>query len=195
MAVLLSAASALEWAARVCGFADVPAALAAAATHEPFAGPELFLPYLSGERTPHNDPAARGAWVGLDHATDAGRLIMSVLEGVAFAFADGSNVLEQAGAEIGKVCVIGGGARSHLWSDILAAALGRTLDYRRDSHVGPAFGAARLARLAGGDPLEEVCVAPPLDHSVQPHPALIDLACAKRARFAALYPVLKGLFK
>ncbi|OQW46650.1 MAG: xylulokinase [Proteobacteria bacterium SG_bin6] len=195
MAVLLSAASALDWAARTLRFGDVAQALEAAGGHPPFAGPELFLPYLSGERTPRNDPSARGAWVGLEHDSDPGRLILAVLEGVAFAFADGAAVLDQAGAAIDDIAVIGGGARSRLWGTVLAAALGRALDYRRDAAVGPAYGAGRLARIAGGAPVEAVATVPTLVHRVEPDPALIEPAARKHARFRALYPVLRDALR
>ena len=111
-------------------------------------GPEIFLPYLSGERTPHNDPAARGVLFGLNHDSDAAAIGQAVLEGVAFAFADGLDALIEAGATIDKISVIGGGARSMWWGGVLAAALKRPLIYRDASEVGPAFGAARLARIA-----------------------------------------------
>jgi len=192
MAVLLSAASALGWAARTLGFASVADALTAAAKHRPFAGPELFLPYLSGERTPHNDPAARGAWVGLDHDSDPGRLIMAVLEGVGFAFADGMAALATAGTPIGDIAVIGGGTRSPLWGSVLAATLDRSLDYRRDAAIGPASGAARLARIAAGAPMAEVCTTPALDIRIAPDPALVEPAAAKATRFRALYPALRA---
>ena len=94
-------------------------------------GPEIFLPYLSGERTPHNDPAARGVLFGLNHDSDAAAIGQAVLEGVAFAFADGLDVLIEAGATIDKISVIGGGARSMWWGGVLAAALKRPLDLPR----------------------------------------------------------------
>lgn len=193
MAVILSAASALEWAARACQFSGVEAALAAASRLEPFAGPELFAPYLSGERTPHNDSSVRGGWIGLDHDSDPARLILAVLEGVAFAVAAGQSVLVEAGARIEDVSVIGGGARSVLWGRILAAALDRPLDYRDDAQVGPAFGAARLARLAAGEAIEDVCKVPPLVRVSSPEPELCAKAITKRARFEQLYPALKAL--
>jgi xylulokinase len=191
MAVILSAAAALEWAARACRFPSVAAALEAAGEAVPFGGPELFAPYLSGERTPHNDVDVRGAWLGLDHDSDPGRLVLSVLEGVAFALAEGQDVLVEAGALIADVSVIGGGARSPLWGRVLAAALDRPLCYRDDGQVGPAFGAARLARLAGGETVEQVCSPPPLDYVAELDPALAQRAREKRERFSRLYRALK----
>ena len=149
MSVILSAAASLAWAATVTGAGDEAALVAEAATAE--AGLErvpLFLPYLTGERTPHNDPHAKGVFFGLDQATRRGDLGWAVLEGVAFAFADGHDALLEAGTEIDETSVIGGGARSALWGRILVAALRRPLTYHTGSEVGPALGAARLARLA-----------------------------------------------
>uniref|UniRef100_UPI0020C70896 xylulokinase n=1 Tax=Sphingomonas bacterium TaxID=1895847 RepID=UPI0020C70896 len=155
----------------------------------PGAGPELFLPYLSGERTPHNDPLVRGAFLELDHETDAGRLAQAVLEGVAFALADGLAALRGAGTEVERLAVIGGGARSRYWGRIIAAALRTPLVYLDGGEVGPALGAARLAQLAvdGGDPAE-VCLPPPVAGIVEPDVALADQLAPKYARFCAAYP-------
>ncbi|MGL5838196.1 MAG: xylulokinase [Sphingorhabdus sp.] len=193
MAVILSAASCLDWVARLVGATDVAAALAlaegASEDHVP-----IFLPYLSGERTPHNDPSARGAFIGLDHDTDRGLLVRSVLEGVAFALADGADTLRSGGTPIDALTVIGGGARSALWGRILATTLGCRLDYRADADIGPALGAAKLARLAiTGDPIDEVLITPRLVASVFPDPALAAYLAPRRARFRSLYPALKDL--
>lgn len=191
MSVHLSAASCLDWAAGLAGM-DVPAFLAAAEAATP--GPELFLPYLSGERTPHNDPHVRGAFLGLSNETDAGRLALAVLEGVAFAHADGLAALQAAGTRIERLSVIGGGARSTFWGGIIAAALGLPLDYLDGGEVGPALGAARLAQIAatGADP-HEVCTRPPVRETVQPDPALTARLAPKLARFRAAYPALKTI--
>lgn len=114
MAVLLSAASCLAWAARATGAAGEAALLAEIEAAPPAPGTLLFLPYLSGERTPHDDPDARGAFFGIDHDSTRGALGRAVLEGVAFAFADAQEVLLEAGATLHEVTLIGGGARSRL---------------------------------------------------------------------------------
>lgn len=191
MSVILSAASALSWLARLLGATE--ADLLAEAEHaDPDTGDLLFLPYLSGERTPHNDPAATGVFVGLTHAIERPHLVRAVLEGVAFAFADGQAALTAAGTEIGEVAVIGGGARSQFWGRILAAALNRPLHYPAGGELGPAFGAARLGRLAAtGETAETVCTRPQVAHVVEPDPALAARTAAKYQRFRALYPMLK----
>ena len=195
MSVILSAASALTWVTGLTG-ADSEADLIDE-TEASGVGPSsvYFLPYLSGERTPHNDANALGAFVGLDHDTDRARLGYAVLEGVAFALADGQRVLEEAGANIGEVSVIGGGARSIYWGRILSAALGRPLTYREDAAVGPALGAARLAALghAAGDPVE-VCPQAPIVECVEASPAATERARERFATYRALYDDLKDRF-
>jgi xylulokinase len=196
MAVMLSAASSLEWAARSGGYPDVSTALGAISSSvRPFSRPETFLPYLSGERTPHNDPSARGAFIGLSHDTDAPALVLAVLEGVALAFVDALEVLVEAGPPIEGISVIGGGSRSDLWGTILASALNRPLVYRRDAHTGPAFGAARLARMSvTGESAHEVCTPPEVDRITEPDPALVEQAQSKLERFRTQYHALKGHF-
>jgi xylulokinase len=194
MAVILSAASALDWAARLAGFASVAAALAAAEANGD-AGVPVFLPYLSGERTPHNDPHAKGVLFGMTHDTDGGALVRGVLEGVAFAFADGARALREAGTPIGPLSVIGGGARSRLWGSILAAAIGCRLDYRADAEVGPALGAARLARLAVTGEPASTCGQPLLLGTVEPEGRMYEQLAPRHALFRGLYPALKDSFR
>src|ERR1700733_5627951 len=110
----------------------------------------LSLPYLSGERTPHNDPHARGVFFGISADTSAADLTAAVLEGVALAFADGLDVLMEEGGSVDEISGTGGGARLAYWGQRLAAALDRPLTYRRGGEVGAALGAARLARLSLG---------------------------------------------
>jgi xylulokinase len=158
--------------------------------HAPF-----FLPYLSGERTPHNDPNSRGVFFGINADTGAADLTLAVLEGVAFAFADGMDVLLETGGSIGEISVTGGGARLPYWGELLASVLGRSLTYRQGSEVGAALGAARLARLAlGGEPAAQVCAAPPIEHVVEPNPILSSLLAVRRRTFVRLYQDLKGTF-
>jgi xylulokinase len=193
MSVHLSAASCIDWAARLVG-CDVPSFFALAEQAGPAAGPELFLPYLSGERTPHNDPHVRGAFLGLGNETDPGRLAAAVLEGVAFAHADGLDALRQAGTQISALSVIGGGARSPYWGRIIAASLGVPLVYLEGGEVGPALGAARLAQIAvTGAGVTEVCVRPPVSHVIEPDAVLADALATKLARFRSAYPLVSQI--
>lgn len=193
MSVHLSAASCVDWAAGVTGL-DVPGFFAAAEGAGPTAGPELFLPYLSGERTPHNDPHVRGAFLGLGNETDNGRLAAAVLEGVAFAHADGLAALREAGTRVEELAVIGGGARSRYWGTILAAALDARLVYLDGGEVGPALGAAKLAQMAvTGRSAAEVCTRPPVAHVIEPDPSLADRLAPKLERFRRAYAAIKDL--
>jgi len=196
MSVMLSAAATLDWVGQLTGEPDVRRLVESARSrrlnrHSPF-----FLPYLAGERTPHNDPHARGVFFGITADTNAADLTAAVLEGVALAFADGLDVLVEKGGWVDEISVTGGGARLPYWGELLAAALGRPLVYREGSEVGAALGAARLARLAvSGERVEEVCVPPPVDRVVQPDAALASLLAMRRPTFVRLYSDLKSRFE
>jgi xylulokinase len=195
MSVILSAASCLDWAAKLCGLPDVASLLANVEARNARSAREIFLPYLSGERTPHNNPDAKGVLFGLTHDSDAAAVGHAVLEGVAFAFRDGMDALLDTGAKLGTITVIGGGARSSYWGRILASAIGRPLVYRSGGEVGPAYGAARLARLAlGRATVEAACAAPPIVHTVEPDSALSDLYGNRIVKYRALYRALKDIF-
>jgi len=196
MSVLLSAASCLSWVTRLTHARDEAALLAEIEAQGENAGRLLFLPYLSGERTPHNDPDATGVFVGLGHSTDRAQLGRAVLEGVAFAFADAERVLRASGARIDRVSVIGGGARSRLWGRILASVLDRPLVYRLGGEVGPARGAARLARLGTSEAaVADVCVELPEDFVAEPDPGQVDHYADRIERFRSLYGALRGSFR
>ncbi|MDJ0851984.1 MAG: xylulokinase [Myxococcota bacterium] len=196
MSVLLSAASCLSWVSQLTGAKDEAALLAELEQRDEPCVRTLFLPYLSGERTPHNDPNASGVFFGLGHDTDRAELGRAVLEGVAFAFADAQAALVAAGTRIGTVSVIGGGARSRLWGRILASVLERPLVYRLGGEVGPAHGAARLARMgATGEPAGAVCRPPPEDFRVEPEPELAGRYAHRLPAFRALYHRLRPSFR
>lgn len=194
MSVILSAASAVDFVARIAGFeteGDLYDQTADART--PGKG-AIFLPYLSGERTPHNDPHAKGAFFGLGHEDTPLSMAQAALEGVAFALADGVDVLKETGAKIDSLSVIGGGSRSKWWGEVIASAMNLPLTYRTASAVGPAFGAARLARLCLNEhSLGDICTPPPIDHIIQPNSNLVDLYAERRETFSKLYNVTKDL--
>ncbi len=195
MSVMLSAASTLDWVATLTRESDLPRLVAAAAARGLQRRSPFFLPYLSGERTPHNNPDCRGVFFGIDAGTSAADLTLAVLEGVALAFADGMDVLLEGGSSVNEISVTGGGARLAYWGELLAAALNRPLTYRQGSEVGAATGAARLARLAlGQERPEDVCVAPPITTIVKPDAALAELIAARRRIFVQLYQNLKSTF-
>jgi xylulokinase len=188
MSVMLSAAASVDWAARFCGYDDV-AAFAAMA--EGVETDLLFLPYLSGERTPHNDPQAMGVFFGLTSSTDRAQAARAVLEGVAMGLADGFTALRAAGSDPAEISVIGGGARNLSWGRILATVLNVPLVYRDGAATGPAVGAARLAHLAMGGDRSVVLRPPEAVHRIAPGVPMTK----KYARFRALYRALAPEFR
>ena len=191
MSVMLSAASCLDWAAALTGCADVPELLAEAEKARHDAAPILFLPYLSGERTPHNNPQAQGVFFGLTHQHGRPELARAVLEGVGFALAEGMDAVHECGVQPQTVMLIGGGARSAYWRQMLADISGLTLDYRQGGEVGPALGAARLAQWALDAHSE--WPEPELVQRHQPHSERHRAYQPQREKFAQLYQQLKPL--
>ncbi|MBC7005699.1 xylulokinase [Photobacterium sp. BZF1] len=196
MSVILSAASCLAWVAELTHAESVPALLEEVAEHASEESDVIFLPYLSGERTPHNDPTAKGVFFGMTHTTKRADLGKAVLEGVGFAFADGLDALHATELVPEEISLIGGGARSAYWRQMLADIFGKALTYRAGGDVGPALGAARLAHLGVADKavLSDICPVPGL---VQVHkPDLVKHAnySAKREKYQQLYRRLKGMF-
>ena len=191
MTVMLSAASALRWL-RTLTHADSEAQLVAEAEALPTGTPvPLFLPYLSGERTPHNNPHASGVLFGLTHDHTRAHLARAVLQGVAFAFRDGQQALLEGGARIDSVTLVGGGSRSAPWAQVLADTLGRTLERRSGADVGAALGAARLGRLARtGESVASVCTLPSVIDSFAPNPGRAELLAERHLQFQRLYAVL-----
>ena len=147
MAAMLNGAGALAFAGRLLGAPPDTLEREAAADY-PGPGSLLFLPYLSGERTPLDDAHARGVMFGLSETTSRADVARAVMEGVALTLADARDCLAAAGASIERVGLIGGGAKSALWTRMIAAATGFTVVRMQGGETGPAFGAARLARMA-----------------------------------------------
>lgn len=194
MSVILAAASAVDFVAKVTGFETEAHLYEQTGQAKTTGNGAIFLPYLSGERTPHNDPNAKGAFFGLSHEDTPLSLAQAALEGVAFALADGVDVLRETGADIKTLSVIGGGSRSKWWGEIIASAMDLPLTYRKASAVGPAFGAARLARLClGQDKISDICTPPPIDHIIEPNDDMRDLYAGRRKTFTKLYALTKDL--
>ena len=195
MSVMLSAASCLQWAAGALGLASAGAleALASSLSRTQQAQAPLFLPYLSGERTPHNDAHIRGSFHGLSGSTDPAALAYAVIEGVSFGLTDGLKALHEAGCTIQRLSLVGGGARSAFWAQQLASSLGIEIVTHAESTAGGALGAARLAWLATGGTEAQVCI-PPATHALyRPDPAEQALLAPRYARFRALYHALKNI--
>ncbi|MGM9425453.1 xylulokinase [Hydrogenophaga sp. MI9] len=193
MSVMLSAASAVSWATKNLGFENEAALLAAAATldHGAQGQAPLFLPYLSGERSPHNNPLATGAWVGLRAEHGREHLAYAVAEGVGFGLCDGLHTIPASDPPLRALSLVGGGSRSAWWAQLLADIFGLALTVHQDSESGGAMGAARLAWLATGGGLDTVCVTPPVRHRFEPNTAQSETLRARHARFRALYPALR----
>ncbi|MEC7289525.1 MAG: xylulokinase, partial [Pseudomonadota bacterium] len=151
MSVMLSAASCLDWACALTKTESAESLISLAETESGMGSAGVFLPYLSGERTPHNNPHASGVLFGMTHDTTSAQVGQAVLEGVAFGMADGFEALLDAGVDVHSLSVIGGGSKSTYWGRILAAVLQRPLVYRDGAATGPAMGAARLARYSDID--------------------------------------------
>lgn len=196
MSVILSAASAVDSVAKLTRFGSEADLYEETSKARAFGQGPIFLPYLSGERTPHNDPHAKGAFFGLTHEDSPLTLAQSALEGVAFALADGVDVLRKSSQKIAGLSVIGGGSRSDWWGEIIASAIDMPLTYRKASAVGPAFGAARLARLClGQDKIEDICTPPAISHIINPNPEMRELYAHRRGVFSDLYESTKHLTK
>jgi xylulokinase len=194
MGVILSAAGSLAWLRNAL---DAPYETLLAEAERWDAGCEglVFLPYLTGERAPHNDPEARGGFFGLTIRHDRGALVRAVLEGVAFALRDVRDLVEELGGPVTVGRISGGGARSELWARILASVLGVPLE-KTAVEEGAAYGAALLGGVAGdvwSSPEEAVaaCVRPA--GTIEPDPAWVSAYDELRPRFRALYPALRDL--
>lgn len=194
MAALLNGASVLGFAARLTGADDIAALLTRVEAGYARPSPLLFLPYLAGERTPHNDPDARGVIFGLAADTGPEELVQAAMEGVAYSLADGLAALTQAAPRPELAGFIGGGARSGLWARITASVLDLPLCLFAGGETGPAFGAARLAMLAAGCSPAEVIKEPPVKAVVEPDRALADAYKERLQAFRALYAALRPAF-
>lgn len=196
MGVMLSAAGALRWLRHTAApGVEFGALLAEAAAWPPGAEGLLFAPYLAGERTPHPDPDARGAFVGLSLRHDRGALVRAVLEGVAFGLRDCLDLLREIGVQPSLGRVSGGGAGSELWLQIVASTLELPLE-RVAVDAGAAFGAALLGGIAGGvwpDVHAAVAATVRARGAVEPLPEWVEVYRERRESYRALYPALRSL--
>ena len=190
MAALLNGARPLAWFSSI---SDTPVGTllerAATAGEAP-----LFLPYLTGERTPHGDAHIRAAFVGLSDDTSQGAMARAVVDGIVYAFADGLQALRASGLDVGSPLAIGGGARSDLLLQTLADVLGLEIRRGDDAGAGPALGAARLARVAAGEgSVDEVAAAPIVSRRFEPRQQEADRHAPRLSAFRALYRALAPL--
>lgn len=195
MSVMLSAASCLKWFVGLSGSADEASLLADVATLPPesLGQAPIFLPYLAGERTPHNDPFAQGLFYGLTHQSTRALCGHAVLEGVAFGMADGLAALQAAGTEVSRLSLVGGGARSGLWAQLMADALGVEIAVHAGGEAGAALGAARLAWMAAGGGEAQVCTRPETTARYYPDTQRHVQLQRRLLRFREIYQRLKPL--
>ena len=155
-----------------------------------------FLPYLMGERSPHNDPNARGTFIGITMDTTRAQMTQAVLEGVAFAIRDSFEVARSLGISIDRTMICGGGAKSPLWKKIMANVLNIQVDVPQIEE-GPAMGAAMLAAVADGTfaSVKEAadCVVR-VKETISPDPALAAAYDRQYRKFAQIYPAVRELF-
>ncbi|MFG3592138.1 xylulokinase [Bradyrhizobium sp. RDI18] len=190
MGVMLAAAASLAW---LSGVMATPAAALLAPLGGTVRGPSpvKFLPYLDGERTPHNDAAASGAFAGLRGGTGRDQIVQAVLEGVAFAARDNLAALGNASG-ITEVDLVGGGSRSALWAQICADVLGIPVHRVEEGEVGAALGAARLGRLAAtNENPAQICTRPRRLASFTPRASAKAAYDEAYHQWRKLYPALK----
>jgi xylulokinase len=193
MGVILAATDSLNWLSRNLGNS---AADLSKLVGDSISGPGRvrFLPYLSGERTPHNDSAIRGALIGLDIGTDQAGLAQAVMEGVAFALRDNLEALKSTGTNLHRVLAIGGGSQSRYWVEMLATLLGLPVDLPEKGEFGAALGAVRLAICAatGASPTQ-IMTAPAVARSIEPRKDLMAAYEDAYGKFRASYPAIRAI--
>lgn len=196
MSVMLSAASCLSWYAQISGAGDEATLLGevAAQPADALADAPIFLPYLAGERTPHNNPFAQGVFVGLSHQTTRAQCAYAVLEGVAFGLADGLAALQASGTKVSRLSLVGGGARSRLWAQLMADALGIEILIPAGGTAGAALGAARLGWMAAGGAPEQACTPPEVAARCLPDALRHAHLQQRLQRYRDIYQRLKPLF-
>lgn len=194
MGCILSAASCRKWWLEVLGTNDY------AADEQNIAATEtdglLFLPYLAGERSPHNDVNAKGAFIGLTAVTTRAQMSRAVMEGVAFALRDCLEVAKSNGLTIEQTTVCGGGANSRVWREIIASVLNLPV-YFQQSEQGPSFGAAVLAMVGCGKYVsvqEAIKALVKIKYEISPDKNAVEKYNRKYQIYSKLYPLLKDVF-
>ncbi|MSU89491.1 xylulokinase [Rhodobacteraceae bacterium 2CG4] len=191
MGVILAATDALEWYAKITG--ATAAELTGNLGELQAPGRTLFLPYLGGERTPHNDAQVRGAMIGLEHAADRQALTRAVLEGVTFALSDCHKALAATGTRIDRLIAVGGGSRSDYWLTAIATAMGVPVEVPAAGDFGAAFGAARLGLMAATGAGADIATPPQIARTIEPVQALAPAFAEAHERYRAAYTALRHL--
>ena len=191
MGVVLAATDALNWYAGLVGQSAGTLTGELGALQSP--GKALFLPYLGGERTPLNDAAIRGAFLGLEHQTDRAAGTRAVLEGVTFAFRDSRDALAATGTKLESLLAVGGGAKSDYWLKAIATALDCPVLVPAAGDFGGALGAARLGMMAATGAGAEIATMPPIARTIDPDPKLTAAFDVGHARYRAAAAAIQKL--
>lgn len=191
MGVILSATDSLNWYAGLVG--ETSSALTGNLTALQAPGKTLFLPYLGGERTPLNDAAVRGAFLGLEHTTDRTAGTRAVLEGVTFAIRDCRDALAATGTRFDRLLAVGGGSRSDYWLAAIATALDCPVQLPVAGDFGGAFGAARLGMMAATGAGAEIATLPAIARTIDPNPSFRAAFDAGHARYRAAQTAIRSL--
>ena len=196
MGVTLAAASSLKWWVENIVASNDFNSLLDEANRSDIKNDIYFLPYLMGERTPHNDPYARGTFIGIDMTTERKDMTRAVLEGVAFSLRDTFEIMNTMGIVISEITINGGGAKSQLWCQIISDVLNVKVN-KVNSDDGPAYGAAILATVGYGlfNSVEEACYTfIKVSETIYPNEDNVLLYKSKYRKFKEIYPSLKLLF-
>ncbi len=196
MGCMLSAASCNKWwnedILKTTDFAAEQAGITKLGENQVF-----YLPYLMGERSPHNDPDARATFIGMTMDTTREDMTQAVLEGVAFGLRDSLEVARSLGLQIERTKICGGGAKSPLWKKIIANVMDMKVDVI-ESEEGPALGGAMLAAVGCGEYPDVETIAAKMVKvvdTVEPEPELVAKYEERYQKFRKIYPTVKGLFK
>lgn len=191
MGVILAATDAMNWFGQVLNSSAQEMTNDLGVLKAP--SKTLFLPYLGGERTPHNDAQIRASFINLDHNADRQAMIRAVIEGVAFAFRDCFDALSSTGTKINQLVAVGGGAKSEYWVQAIATALGLPISIPIAGDYGGAFGAARLGMIAYGINRYDVAISPKIKHIIEPVMSLHDDYLSALKSYRETYKVLKAI--
>ena len=197
MGVTLAAASSLKWWIEEINKSDEYGLLLKEAENAQIDDSLFYLPYLMGERTPHNDPNCRGTFIGINMTHERKHMTRAILEGVAFSLRDTFEIMKEMGIKIDSISISGGGAKSSLWCSIIADVLNVKVN-KLNTNEGPAFGATILAAVGFGlfDTVENACDEYiKITESIDPNLENNELYNKKYNKFRKIYPATKELFK
>ena len=189
MGVILSASDSISWLMETTGLSIDDLAQKMAATHALETAP-IFHPYLSGERTPHNNADACGAFFDIKRHHHQGDLMRAVMQGVSFAIADAYDVLTDEGGSPSSILATGGGSQNITWIQYIASIIGAPISIPKHMEIGAAMGAARLAMLASGQKIDAVCRPPAIAQTIQPNPEMAAALAPARQKSQDLYQTL-----